>query len=121
MKLNKIILILIILTRTILPKTFLTSCESTNYYTVYYESDLDDLSINYDDDNDIYEVFIEEEQRLIYIPRSSTEIIICDDNEVVIEEHYSNPKQYFDRAKPVSVKMYFYITIDFEAIGVVKE
>lgn len=114
MKLNKIISIFIM----ILLLTFLTGCKnSKSYYTVYYQSDLDDFSIDYNDDNDIYEVFIEEEQRYIYIPRSSTEIIICDDNEVIVVENYkSQYDYYFKLKKPVSVKMYFYITIDFEAV-----
>jgi len=50
----------------------------------YYESDIDDMSIDYDDDNDCYDVFIEEEQRHIFIKREHTEIVISDDYEVIV-------------------------------------
>lgn len=96
----------------------LTGCKnSKNYYTVYYDSDVDEFYVDYNDDDDIYEVFIEEEQRYIYIPRASTEIIMYDENEIIVVENYKTQYDYYFRLKPpVSVKMYFYITMDCEAI-----
>lgn len=51
-----------------------------------YESDIDEMSVDYDDDNDRYDVFIFEENRHIFIPRSKSEIIICDDDEIIVIE-----------------------------------
>ena len=77
----------------------------TNY--AYYESDLDNFSVDWDDDKDQYDIFIFEENRHIFIPRSQTEIIICDDSEIIIEgkEYYNGRWEY---------KMYFCVYIDFE-------
>ena len=85
---------------------FLTGCKKS-VYMKSYESDLDEFSVDYDDDNDVYDIFLDEEQRHIYIPRSLTQIIISDDNEIVIEEYYNKLNQ------PITAKMYFYITIDW--------
>lgn len=115
MKLNKIILILILLLTLTCCKPKSTSPNDPEYI-VRYESGLDDFSSDYNDDNDTYEVFLEKEQRHIYIPRSSTEIIFYYDNEIVIEERYNNQQEYFNRVKPKSVKMYFYISIDWKTI-----
>lgn len=56
-----------------------------------YETPMDEISLSLDNDTMIYDVFIQEENRHIYVPYENAHIVICDDTDIVVRE-YTNAK-----------------------------
>lgn len=88
---------------------YVKETQPINY--AYYETGDDTFYVEWDDDNDTYDIFLVAEGRHIFIPRSETEIVIDEyysdaENEIcIIGEQYRSGKWKY--------KMYFIIYIDF--------